>query len=85
MVNLLTYFLLFFFFLQFINSFTDGNASLVNLSSVIFCLSVYQLVIKKILLPTDLLMEQTRKKKLPASFRRYIPRKIPSVILLVII
>jgi len=40
---------------------------------------------KKILLPTDLLTEQTRKKNLPASFRRYFPRKIPSVIPSVII
>jgi len=35
---------------------------------------------KKILLQIDLLTELTRKKKLPASFRRYIPQKIPSLI-----
>jgi hypothetical protein len=40
---------------------------------------------KKILLPTDLLTEQTRKKNLPASFLRYFPRKISSVIPSVII
>jgi len=52
---------------------TDENAPSANLSSVIFCPSVSLLVIKKILLLMDLLTEKARKKKLPASFRRYFP------------
>jgi hypothetical protein len=50
-----------------------GNASLVNLSSIIFCPSVNPLVIKNII--TDGFTNGTDAlKKLPASFRWYIPR-----------
>jgi hypothetical protein len=56
-----------------------------NYSSVIFYLFGKFVDNKKILLQMNLPAEQTHKKKLSASFRRYIPRKILSVIPLVII
>ena len=61
---------------------TDGKSPLVNLSSVIFC-SISPLVIKKILLPMDLLMEKASKKNFHSvgnSLRNKL-YVIPSVII----
>jgi hypothetical protein len=62
---------------------TDGKSPLVNLSSVIFCSSISPLVIKKILLPMNLLMEKANKNKFH-SIGNSLENKlyvIPSVII----
>jgi len=62
---------------------TDGKSPLVNLSSVIFYPSVSPLVIKKILLPMDLLTEKASKKNFHSisNFLENKPYMIPSVII----